>query len=112
MSSGAGMLIIDVWGTLNVGKIDVKEAEGYFDLAEKWLSGWRAPVVHWLSFGFVNPRQMVNDQVRDALLQGSRLLHTNLWWIVGQTACRIAFGLSLWVGWVCWRYGWLSALLE
>ena len=54
---------------------------------------------------------VVNDQVRDALLQGSKILHTNLWWIVAQTGWRIAFGLSLWLGYVCWLHGWLGGLL-
>jgi hypothetical protein len=111
LTFGACMLIIDVWGTVSVGQIDLKQTEGYFDLAEKWLRGWRAPVVRWLSLGYVNPRQMVNDQVRDALTQGSKLLHTNLWWMVAQTAWRIGFGASLWVGYVCWLHGWLRGVL-
>jgi hypothetical protein len=94
---GSAMLIVDLWGTLRVGVIDLKETEKYFDLAETWLSGWRAPVVHWLSLGYINPRQMVNDQVRDALTEGSRLLHTNLWWMIAQTMWRILFALSLWL---------------
>lgn len=104
---GACMLVIDVWGTVWIGEIDVKETESYFDLAEKWLTGWRAPVVRWASLGYVNPRQMVNDQVREALLEGSKQLHVNLWWMVCQTAWRIGFGLSLWFGYVCWRHEWL-----
>jgi hypothetical protein len=109
---GACMLILDVVGAVWVGEIDVKETESYFDLAEKWLTGWRAPVVNWLSLGYVNPRQMVNEQVREALLAGSRSLNVNLWWLVGQTVWRLAFGLSLWVGYVCWRHEWLAGLLD
>src|SRR5262249_46737128 len=111
LATAAIMLVIDVWGTAWVGQIDLKETEGYFDLAEKWLTGWRAPVVRWLSLGYVNPRQMVNDQVRGALLEGSKLLHTNLWWMVGQTAWRILFGLSLWGSYLCHHYGWLSGVV-
>jgi hypothetical protein len=106
---GAGMLIVDLWGTLRVGKIDLKETEEYFDLAEKWLSGWRAPIVRYLSLGYVNPRQMVNEQVREALSQGSQLLHTNLWWMIAQTTWRIAFGLSLWASYAF--QGWIRDLL-
>lgn len=108
---GACMVVMDVWGMVVVGQIDVKETEGYFDLAEKWLAGWRAPVVRWLSLGYVNPRQMVSDQVRDALTQGAKVLHVSLWWTVAQTAWRIGLGLSLWVAYVCWRHGWLEAVV-
>src|SRR3954447_20296552 len=55
----ACMVLMDVWGMIDVAPIDVKETEGYFDLAEAWLSGWRAPVVRWLSLGYVDPRRMV-----------------------------------------------------
>lgn len=106
---GICMLIIDIWGTVRVGQIDLKQTEQYFDLAEKWLAGWRAPVVRVLSLGFINPRQMVNDQVRDALLAGSQLLHTNLWWITAQTVFRIGFGLSLWLSYAL--QGWIRQLL-
>lgn len=106
---GACMLIIDIVGTVRVGQIDLKQTEGYFDLAEVWLSGWRAPVVHFLSLGYINPRQMVSDQVRDALTEGSRLLHTNLWWMTAQTVFRIGFGASLWISFAL--EGWIHSLL-
>lgn len=106
---GACMVIFDLWGLALVGQIDLKETESYFDLAETWLRGWRAPVVRALSLGYVNPRQMVNDQVRAALLEGSKLLHTSLWWMTAQTFWRIVFGLSLWLSYAL--QGWLRHLL-
>jgi hypothetical protein len=94
--SGAAMVAFDVWGTARVGKIDRAEMEKYFDQAEFWLEGWKAPVVRLLSLGHVNPRQMVAAEVRAALEGASRLLNSTLWWVSIQTTLRILFGLCLW----------------
>ena len=49
--------------------------------------------------GRINPRQMVRVEVSKALVEASRLINVNLWWITVQTGLRIAYGLSLWVTW-------------
>ena len=36
------MVVFDVYGVIRVGEIDRAEAEKYLDMAESWLSGWRA----------------------------------------------------------------------
>src|SRR5262249_16402118 len=64
--------------------------------AEYWLRGWKAPVVHFVTLGYINPRQMVIKEVRVALEDVSRLLNTTLWWVTVQTTLRIACGLALW----------------
>ncbi len=94
---GLGMLAVDVYFILVVGEVDRPQVEKYLDQAEFWLKSWAAPVVRTVTFGFVNPRQMVAVEVRTALLSASQMLNANLWWIVLQTALRIGYGLSLWV---------------
>jgi hypothetical protein len=94
--TGAAMVAFDVVGTLRVGEIDRAEMEKYFDQAEFWLQGWKAPVVRVLSLGYVNPRQMVAAEVRSALESVSDMLNNTLWWVSIQTTLRILFGLCLW----------------
>ena len=96
---GGAMLGVDFYATFTVGKLDHALLEKYFDQAEYWLRSWVAPVVHIFTFGYLNPRRMVNDEVRKALLQVSKMLNTTLWWVTVQTGLRIAFGLVLWLTW-------------
>jgi hypothetical protein len=93
---GAAMVAFDLYGMCQVGTIDRREMERYFDQAEYWLKSWTAPVVRVFTLGYINPRQMVALEVRSALVNASRLLNYSLWWIVIQTGLRIAFGLALW----------------
>jgi hypothetical protein len=94
---GAAMLAVDLYGTFKVGVVDRALLERYFDQAEFWLRSWVAPVVHVFTLGYINPRRMVNVEVRKALEEASRLLNTTLWWVTVQVSLRIAFGLSLWL---------------
>jgi hypothetical protein len=86
----------DLYGAFWVGEIDRAATEGYFDLAESWLRGWRAPVVRVFTLGYINPRQMVAKEVSAALEGASDLLNSTLRWVTIQTTLRIACGLSLW----------------
>jgi hypothetical protein len=95
--SGIAMLAIDLYATFRVGTIDRALLETYFDQAEYWLRSWVAPVVHVFTFGYINPRRMVNVEVRKALEMASQLLNTTLWWVSLQVSLRIAFGLALWL---------------
>jgi hypothetical protein len=96
---GLGMLALDLYATFRVGNVDRSLLEGYFDQAEYWLRSWVAPVVRVFTLGRINPRQMVASEVQKALLAASRLLNSTLWWVIAQTALRIAFGLCLWLTW-------------
>lgn len=93
---GAAMIAFDIWGIVCVTAIDRAELEKYFDQAEYWLRWWTAPVVRFFTLGRINPRQMVDGEVRSALVNSSRVLNNTLWWVVTQAGLRIAFGLSLW----------------
>ncbi len=58
-----------------------------------------AHVVKIVTFGRINPRRKVAEEVQKALVDASNLLNTTLWWVNLQMALRFAFGLSLWIGW-------------
>jgi hypothetical protein len=96
---GLAMIAVDVYGIVIVGEFDRALMEKYFDQAEYWLCSRTAHVVRVFTLGFVNPRKMVNVEVRNALLQASRMLNTTLWWVTMQIGLRVAFGLSLWLTW-------------
>jgi len=96
---GIAMLGVDVYATFRVGQVDQSLLEKYFDQAEYWLRSWVAPVVHIFTLGYINPRRMVNLEVRKALEQASQLLNATLWWVTLQTGLRIFCGLALWLTW-------------
>ena len=96
---GVAMLAVDIFFLVVVGEIDRKGIEKNFDTAEHWLSSWHAPAVHFLSLGYVNPRRMVHEEVRTALVAASDLLNRSLYWTCVQMGLRVLFGLGLWVTW-------------
>jgi hypothetical protein len=93
------MLAIDLYFLIRVGVIDAAETEKYFRQAEWWLGKWKSKAVQLATFGYVNPRRIVDDEVRKALESGGRIIHTSLWWAAVQTAARVATGLALWLAW-------------
>ncbi len=95
-AAAVAMLGFDFYGAINVGKIDRAELEKYFDQAEYWLRSWTAPVVRVFTLGYINPREMVAIEVRNALKSASDMLNDSLWWMVIQTILRIVFGLTVW----------------
>jgi hypothetical protein len=97
--SAACMIGVDLYFVIRVGRIDREETERYLDEAEHWMTSWKAPVVRAFTFGYINPRQMVDTEVRKALEEGKGLLHRNLWWISVQAGLRVLFGLCLWISW-------------
>jgi hypothetical protein len=97
---GLAMVSLDVYFILVVSKLNQEEMAKYFDQAEYWLRSRTAHVVRIFTFGYVNPRNMVAVEVRKALHELSRLLHSTFWWVTLQVGLRLAFGLSLWLTWV------------
>jgi hypothetical protein len=100
---GLAMVYIDVYGIVKIGQLDRTMLEKHFDLAEYWLRSRTAHVVRVFTFGFVNPRKMVNVEVRKALLQVSQMLNNTLWWVSMQIGMRVSFGVALWLSWVLIR---------
>jgi hypothetical protein len=94
---GLAMAALDIIILCYAGAIDRPTLEKYFDQAEYWLHSWTAPVVRFLSLGFIHPRRIVSTEVRNALEKGSGMLNRTLWWVAVQTGLRIACGLSLWI---------------
>jgi hypothetical protein len=101
------MISFDVYGALQVAPIDRGELEKYFDQAEYWLRSWTAPVVRVFTLGFINPRKIVHEEVRKALVDSSALLNYTLWWVSVQTGLRLATGLALWGTYAAhhWHHG-------
>ena len=93
------MLFVDLLGVIRVGRFDLPETEKYLDEAEHWLTSWKAPLVRVVTLGWINPRQMVEVEVRKALEAGHDLISSTLWWISVQAALRVVFGLTLWTAW-------------
>jgi hypothetical protein len=96
---GIAMLSLDVYFLIVVGEIDRPVIEKNFDQAEHWLSSWHAPAVRMLSLGYVNPRRMVHEEVRTALVAASDMLNRSLYWTCVQMGLRVLFGLGLWLTW-------------
>ena len=96
---GIAMLYVDLRGVVLVGQIDRSTMEGYFDQAEYWLKSKTAHVVRVFSFGRIDPRRMVADEVQKALLTLNEMVNSTFWWVALQMGLRVAFGLSLWLAW-------------
>jgi hypothetical protein len=93
------MLFLDIRAVFIIGKIERTELDPYFDQAEYWLRSWVAPAVKILTFGFINPRRMVHEEVRKALEAVGDQLSRMMWQWALQVTMRLLFGLSLWLTW-------------
>lgn len=100
---GLSMLAFDIYTLCVVGQIDRVQLEGYFDQAEYWLSSKTAHVVRVVTFGRINPRRMVAEEVEKALVMVSGMLNYSLWWTNLQIGLRFAFALALWLTWAMTR---------
>jgi hypothetical protein len=98
------MFGMDLYGLCVVGKVDRPLMEKYFDQAEYWLRSHTAHVVRVVTFGYVDPRKMVNEEVQKALATVRELLHFTLWWVTIQVSLRFACGLALWLTWALSHY--------
>src|SRR5262245_36055293 len=96
---GLGMLAVDLYFILDVSEINRTDIAKYFDEAEYWLRSWKAPVVHFFTLGRISPRKVVAVEVQKALVEASRTINVNLWWVVLQVFLRVGCGLSLWLTW-------------
>jgi hypothetical protein len=96
---GVAMMGYDSYTLVLVYPIDREAIEKAFDQAEYWLGSRSAHVVRVVTFGYINPRRVVSEEVRKELIRVSGMLNASLWWWVRQIGLRFAFGLSLWVTW-------------
>ncbi|HEX3152014.1 MAG TPA: hypothetical protein VHR66_28330 [Gemmataceae bacterium] len=95
----AAMLAVDAYFIIRVGAFDRRETEEYLDEAEHWLTSWKGPLIQMVTFGYINPRQMVFVEVKKAVEEGRGLLHRTLWWMSAQAGLRTLYGLCLWTAW-------------
>ncbi|MBI1830594.1 MAG: hypothetical protein HYR84_03980 [Planctomycetes bacterium] len=96
---GLAMAALDVFTLYAIGQFDQEQLEKHFDEAEYWLRSKTAHVVRVVSFGFINPRRMVAEEVEKALVDVGDMLNFTLWWVSVQIGLRLAFALSLWLTW-------------
>jgi hypothetical protein len=99
------MLGVDLYFLIRVGRIDRLETVKYLDMAERWLTSWKAPVVRWATLGYIDPRGMVSEEVRKAMEMISDLINSNLRWMSLQMCLRVLFGLTLWLTWALFPGG-------
>jgi hypothetical protein len=92
------MLAVDLYFIIRIAKFDHGETVKYLDQAESWL-GWRGPLVRLLTLGVVNPRKIVDEEVKKSLAEMQTTASASLWWVAVQTSLRLAFGLTLWTLW-------------
>ena len=78
---GIAMVCVDFYATFTVGEVDRGLLERYFDQAEYWLRSWVAPVVQVFTLGYVNPRRMVDEEVKKNLTEYQSTLQASLWWV-------------------------------
>jgi len=98
MIAAAGpMLYVDFYFIISVGAFDRGETEKYLDEAEHWLSSWKAPAIRTLTLGFVNPRRIVDEEVKKGLNQLGETVSWIAWWVSAQVACRVLCGLIIWL---------------
>jgi hypothetical protein len=93
------MLAVDIYFLVRVGQIDRAETEEYLDVAESWLTGWKATAIRMVTFGKIDPRRRVSEEVQKALTTLSSLMNRNLYWMSLQVGLRVVFGLTLWLAW-------------
>ena len=96
---GIAMTAFDAYSYYVVGQFDRAWLEKKFDEAEFWLRSKTAHVVRVVSFGYINPRRVVAEEVEKALVEVGDMLNFNLWWVSIQIGLRFAFALSLWLTW-------------
>ncbi len=94
---GLAMVLYDVFGAWRVGVVDREAVEKNLDQAEYWLSSWASPVVRVFTLGRINPRRLVGEEVRKALVNASQSATGAFRWLSIQTGIRFAFGLTLWI---------------
>ena len=93
------MLGVDIFFLVRVGRIDRAETEKYLDMAESWLTAWKVTAVRVITFGKIDPRRRVSEEVQKALTAISNLINRSLYWMSLQVGLRVIFGLTLWLTW-------------
>jgi hypothetical protein len=99
LAAAAPMVAVDIYFLIRVGRFDRTETEKYLDLAEHWLASWKTPLVRLATLGYVNPDRMVDDELKKGLRELGETVGWASRWVAIQVACRVAFGLAIWLMW-------------
>ncbi len=94
------MFTVDLYFLIRIGQFDHGETEKYLDQAERWLGTWKSTAVRTLTFGVVNPKAVVQNEVKKGLQELGRTVRASMWWASVQTALRLVFGIVIWLLWV------------
>jgi hypothetical protein len=97
--SGGLMLIFDCRAVFSVGHFDRTALEADLDKAESWLKSWMGPAVRMVTFGFVNPRKMVGEELQRVFVDANWIVIGGLRRTSLRIGAQLAFGLSLWLTW-------------
>ena len=92
------MFAVDLYFLIRVGKLDHGGTADYLDYAERWL-GWRGKAVRIGTLGIVNPKKIVDSEVKKSLHNLRKMAGWAMWWSSVQCALRVAFGLTIWLIW-------------
>ena len=93
------MVVVDIYFLIRVGQIDRAVANKHLARAEYWLTSWQGPAVKFFTLGFVNPRRMVDEQLRENLAWFRGTMKWSMWWLVVQVGLRVSFGVAIWLLW-------------
>jgi hypothetical protein len=96
---GGVMVFLDLTGLFARWDFDRSQIEKDLDQAEYWLRSWVSPALRVLTLGYVDPKAMVDVEVRKALLAVNTDLNKMFWRWALLIAMRLAFGLTLWLTW-------------
>ncbi len=97
--AGGLMGFLDFRSVFLFGRFDRAAVEAELDRAEHWLGTWKAPAIRILTAGLINPRRLVGEQVRQALVKASLVASGQFWAMSLQILARFAFGMALWGTW-------------
>ncbi|HKI36641.1 MAG TPA: hypothetical protein VKA46_32600 [Gemmataceae bacterium] len=106
VTTSAGLMgFLDCRAMFFFGRFNRAALEADLDRAEHWLQTWKAPALRVLTFGLINPRKLVNEQLRQALVDASLAVNGQMWRWSLQIGMRLAFGLALWSTWAVAVHG-------
>lgn len=97
--AGGLMGFLDFRAVFVFARLDRPKVEAVLDRAEHWLGSWKVHAVRAVTLGLINPRRIVGERVRVALVDACLAANGQLWATSLQVVARLAFGLTLWVIW-------------
>ena len=98
-SLSAFMVWLDCRVLVRRTHLEIADLEKRFDRGELALSRPIDLTVRVVTFGVIRPRQIVEDQVAEALKEQALCIETQMRGWMGRSLVRIAFGITCWFAW-------------